>query len=375
MKLFPLMPPNDAGKARKLGFINCTGDLVIDHQYAPSNWSVFNRHGFCVVNTPKSEQLLIIDQNNTTRLTLPNDHLISYMTPPDALGIFAVRHLLDKDDPGAYTSDYRERNYHGRVRNYAMNLQGEVVFEERISTGSNGFYQLIRPLKDSRYDLLGIINHLGEITVPPQFYSMGWSRSSPQVSVKKNELFGVIDYYGNEILPISDSLRINGEYIYSLEDNNILIYHTHSNKGRTISLDGEHLGLIPSTYRGNTNPKAPPSFSDGLIMITVNSKFRKSGTYFIDVYGKCPMRDSRNKPKMFPPEYWMRSFKEGRAAFRVNGLFGFIDKSGEVVIDAQYESASDFNNGLAKVFRTNEDYHAGRYCYINKIGQIAACNH
>ena len=43
------------------------------------------------------------------------------------------------------------------------------------------------------------------------------------------------------------------------------------------------------------------------------------------------------------------AFHEGRAAVRVNGLFGFIDVSGAMVIPPRYEQASRFRHGLAEV--------------------------
>ena len=42
-------------------------------------------------------------------------------------------------------------------------------------------------------------------------------------------------------------------------------------------------------------------------------------------------------------------FNKGFASVRLNGKWGFIDKTGKEVIPLIYEEVSDFLNGLAKV--------------------------
>jgi WG containing repeat len=42
-------------------------------------------------------------------------------------------------------------------------------------------------------------------------------------------------------------------------------------------------------------------------------------------------------------------FSEGLAKVRLGAKFGFIDRTGKVVIDTIYDSASHFRNGAAQV--------------------------
>ncbi len=42
-------------------------------------------------------------------------------------------------------------------------------------------------------------------------------------------------------------------------------------------------------------------------------------------------------------------FSEGLAGVRINGKHGFIDKTGQIVIEPRFISASQFSNGLAAV--------------------------
>lgn len=58
-------------------------------------------------------------------------------------------------------------------------------------------------------------------------------------------------------------------------------------------------------------------------------------------------------------------FQEGLARVVKNGKFGYIDKTGEVIIDFDYEDAGHFSQWLA--YYANSE---GKYGYINKKGDI-----
>ena len=57
-------------------------------------------------------------------------------------------------------------------------------------------------------------------------------------------------------------------------------------------------------------------------------------------------------------------FAEGLAVIELNGQFGFIDPSGAVVIEPQYDFAADFAFGLAPVAAD------GKFGYIDQAGQV-----
>lgn len=58
------------------------------------------------------------------------------------------------------------------------------------------------------------------------------------------------------------------------------------------------------------------------------------------------------------------SFSEGLAGVKINGKWGFIDKSGTLVIPAKYKSAEKFSEGLAMVKVKN------KYGFIDKNGTL-----
>ncbi len=59
------------------------------------------------------------------------------------------------------------------------------------------------------------------------------------------------------------------------------------------------------------------------------------------------------------------SFSEGLAACRMNRKWGFVDKTGKVVIEFQYDRAGDFREGQATVTLEGRDF------FIDKLGNEA----
>ncbi|MGN0796778.1 MAG: WG repeat-containing protein [Christensenellales bacterium] len=68
---------------------------------------------------------------------------------------------------------------------------------------------------------------------------------------------------------------------------------------------------------------------------------RGSETYFINNKGK----------KISQTYYVARDFKEGIAAVGINNLWGFIDESGNLIGEVEYDNVSDFKQGYALVKR------------------------
>ncbi len=64
-------------------------------------------------------------------------------------------------------------------------------------------------------------------------------------------------------------------------------------------------------------------------------------------------------------------FSEGLAAVRVGewdtGKWGFIDKTGKVVVPFKYADAAPYSNGLARV--QIGDYKTGKYGFIDRTGK------
>ena len=89
-------------------------------------------------------------------------------------------------------------------------------------------------------------------------------------------------------------------------------------------------------------------YSEGLAWVRLNGKYGfidKSGTEVI------PCKYDNAVP-----------FNEGLASVELNGKFGFVDKSGSLVIPCKYDVANSFDNGRSLVFLN------GKRGYVNKSG-------
>lgn len=92
------------------------------------------------------------------------------------------------------------------------------------------------------------------------------------------------------------------------------------------------------------------NFSEGLAVVKLNEKYG-----FVDKSGDV----------VIPIEYDKTAlFSEGLAAVKKDDKWGFIDKKGEVVIPFEYDSATFFSEGLAAVKKD------GKYGFIDKKGDV-----
>jgi hypothetical protein len=73
--------------------------------------------------------------------------------------------------------------------------------------------------------------------------------------------------------------------------------------------------------------------------------------------------------------YWAEPFSESLAVIMIDGLYGFIDKTGKVVIKPDFAMAHSFNNGLASVNIGGEQIgdglvEGGKWGYIDSKGKF-----
>ena len=54
-----------------------------------------------------------------------------------------------------------------------------------------------------------------------------------------------------------------------------------------------------------------------------------------------------------------------------DGKTGFIDRTGKIVIDPQFDSVGDFSEGLAEITVTTETYPFSKHGYIDESGRLA----
>lgn len=54
---------------------------------------------------------------------------------------------------------------------------------------------------------------------------------------------------------------------------------------------------------------------------------------------------------------------------KVDGKFGFMDKTGKIVITPVYAEVADFSEGLAKALKFNSARGVNKFGYIDKTGK------
>jgi hypothetical protein len=101
----------------------------------------------------------------------------------------------------------------------------------------------------------------------------------------------------------------------------------------------------------------PDDFSDGLAAIHTDNGLHG----FINKTGAVVIQPQTN---------YVTSFSEGLAAISVNGQSGFIDKTGKIVIQPQFEQVRAFSDGLAAVKVRSSPTASALWGYIDRTGAL-----
>ena len=88
----------------------------------------------------------------------------------------------------------------------------------------------------------------------------------------------------------------------------------------------------------------------------------RSSLYPVKVNGQWGYIDKTGKIVINPQFDSAWDFSEGLAWVKVGGKWGYIDKTGKIVINPQFDDAHDFHDGLALVVVE------GLYGYIDRTG-------
>lgn len=319
----------------KCGYVDTTGKLVIPLKY---DYADFFYEGYAQVRL--NDKWGIIDK--TGKEVVPLEY--SAMYP------------LHEGCAVAYKN--------GKVG--LVNTSGKLMaygMYEYIEADDDGLWYVI---KDNK---IGFIDKTGTLLIPLK-YDYAEALGQGVIDVRLDGKHGLINTSGNVVLPLEydDMIGLSDNGLASVDKNgksgfadtagNIvvpLIYDEVSNfiNGFALVRSGELWGMIDAT--GNVviplEYETLRDFSDGVALAKI--PYGEKG--FVDISGNfTPLYD-----------YDVDFFSEGFALFSegYKGKYGYIDKTGTLVIPAEYDLAYSFENGLARVQKN------GYWGYINKAGK------
>lgn len=248
-----------------------------------------------------------------------------------------------------------------------INTSGEMVIQPQF-TDANDFKNGYAAVRSG--SLWGFINTKGNYIIEPQFKdAKNFENDAARVKSDKGWIFVNIQ---NKTFPSSpDQYEIRKDFsdgmAYILKDK---LFGYINNKGEIViqaqfqDVGNFNNGYAPvfiekqwgyinksGDYMVNPKFEVAKEFKDGMALVK-----DKTGYFYLNTAGQ-----EIGKSAGYNVKY---NFSDGYARIIQNGKWGFIDQSGKVVIDAQYEKAEDFSNGFAAVLSN------GKWGYINKSGEL-----
>lgn len=116
----------------------------------------------------------------------------------------------------------------------------------------------------------------------------------------------------------------------------------------------------------DNEPDNTINYIDSSLSFAIGANFSEGLAVVENKQGKCGYIDKTGK-LIIECEYdsaW--DFEEGLAAVEKNEKYGYINKQGKLVVDFQYDNAFVFMEGLALVEKE------GKYGYIDKSGNVVS---
>lgn len=229
-----------------------------------------------------------------------------------------------------------------------INTAGKMVIEPAFEDA----YKFSEGLALIRLNgMYGFVDATGQIAIEPQFaYSRPFSDGFALITMPARRL-GPVTFKDEKRFFIDK----RGDKLGSLDFSDVSIF---SEGLASVSINGKR-GYINTTGEFVISAEfggIPGDFAEGLALLLVrNNKSNRWG--YIDKTGQIVIKPQY--PRAHP-------FSEGLAAVEVDGKFSYIDKSGKEIIKTEFEAVGDFSDGMAQVRDP-----AGNHGYIDKKGRLA----
>jgi len=378
------------------GFINKKGELVIDYQFAETSDFVdgiaivsknfdFNKMSAFIDNTGKvisNWYDILIDFKNEYALALKYDHfLLIDKSGKEIENLEKVKQFLSENynfinnvcvvtKPSTY--NYNQPN------SVLINSEGKTISEWYYSIGAfkDGMALVSADLNLDYYNEYGYINEAGKLVIDIQYaYADDFSNGFARIGIPNQDYsynYGLIDKTGEYVIePSYSDLRSfsEGYAVVGNTENYISKYGMIDEKGKlVIDYKYDYLGDLHDglayVYKYNSDDytyKYGFINKKGKLVIDYKFDYVSDFSEGLAVVSKV----SANNNYDYDYEY---SY-EDEYSYN-NYTYGFIDKKGKLVVDYQYDYASNFSDGMAVVGK----YIDGvlKYAYIDKTGKITS---
>lgn len=338
------------------GYINAKSELMLPMQYV--NTTKF-RAGHAMVQTSKFNWTIIDTLGNTIqRLDSYNDNDIT----PLSYDTWLVR---SKDNSRAGIIDHQGNELLPPIYHF-KNLHGEFsenILEVVDSTGK-----------------MGAVDKRGNWIVPCQYEGL-WTSNKSYNIVSNNNKVGLVNKKGQVIIPLEyEEVHYLSADILLAKNNNL--YGLFNTNGEA---------LTPLIYNQISKPKAGlfevrKAGRFGLInrygQEVIPCQFDQITTYFekgIAIVSRPPQGDHLTYGLISQEGDWILNYKyhkiepfdsSGLTKVRLHSKIGLINWSGKEVVAPIYHSIASFQNGLAKVSKSNPTTtNQQLYGYINQKGE------
>ncbi len=350
-----------------MGFMDGLGNVTIEPQFLQNARGLgkhFSDAGYAVVQRLGANRHIIIDEDGDTVFEFPKDHKPVSFTPPDEQGIFGVMHQVDAENQDLWKLDGRDRVFVGETRYYAMRIDGSIAFEAYLSQAASGFYLFSKNSKTS--EKKGLINHEGQVVIPPIYDAIYPSRTDPYVTVLKDGSTNVFTLEGSPVFSRNFEIqRLTN--LRHVEDGLWVVPNLDQDHADVFDITStEIVGRLPMTYWSPMISSACPTLSGGVACI---NHAQKGSTYF-HPNGSAAMPGILGRPRWFKPEMRTGYFNDGRASFKLEKVWGYLDLAGKHVIPPQFHSDLPFRDGLARVKFPTDGNSWDRYSYIDRNGGV-----
>lgn len=249
--------------------------------------------------------------------------------------------------------------------------EGVAIVRSRINV-SNGVYA----------NKFGVVDKTGSFIVPLEYdtirdFSNGLAVVKGEIaddrsgySHKKYIRWGIIDKAGALVLSLryTEISELSDDLLKAKKDNYWIIINKTGKLIARYSIIGEFSEGLARVKSGNkwgcidkTGKEIIPveykeisEFSDALLKAEEDNRYSYSRYHIIDKAGKIIAKYS-----------WVGELSEGLARVKSGDKWGYIDKTGKIVIPVEYDRAGDFSEGFARVAKDNTGYSWG---IIDKTG-------